>query len=241
MVASDIDSQDVELDNNNVFKIDQELSLLKTSAVYGANASGKSNLAKALDFMKGFVINSLKAIQITDTIEVEPFRLSTETETKPSYFEMTFIIKKRVYRYGFEVSKKEIIKEWLFCTPRVQEYKLFSRNKNKFKISKRFFPEGLMLEQKTKINSLFLSVVAQFNGKISGEIIKWFANFQVFSGSANHDIFYKHITLHFFENSALKKDIIKLVKDLDLSIQDIGITEASQKVWGDSPKVRGQR
>lgn len=226
MVASDeIDSQDEELDENNVFSVNKELSLLKTAAVYGANASGKSNLVKAFGFMRDFVINSSKDMQITDLIEVEPFKLSSETESKPSFFQVVFVLNKRIYRYGFKVSQKKVIEEWLFCTPNVKEYQLFKRNNKDFKISSKFFKEGLSLQDKTKPNSLYLSVLAQFNGKISIEIIKWFANCQVIFGSGKHDSFYKTITLKLFESPFIKKNSIQFIKDLDLSIQEINITK----------------
>lgn len=225
MVASDISSQDTELDENNIFSVNQELKLLKTTAIYGANASGKSNLAKAFSFMKNFVINSSKEMQFTDHIPVEPFRLSTETETQPSFFQTTFYLNKRTYKYGFKVSQQKVVEEWLFFQSNIKEYQLFQRNGNRFKINKKSFPEGLNLEDKTKHNSLFISVVAQFNGKISAEIIKWFASCQVISGSGIHDNFYKTVTLKLLESPLIKKDSIKLIKDLDLSIQDINITK----------------
>ena len=225
MVASDIQSQNAELDENNVFSVNEELKLLKTTAIYGANASGKSNLAKAFGFMKDFVINSSKEMQFTDDIAVEPFRLSTETEDKPSFFQATLYLNKKIYKYGFKVSKDKVVQEWLFFKGKVQEYQLFQRNGNRFKINQKSFQEGLKLEDKTKHNSLFLSVVAQFNGKISAEIIKWFANCQVISGSGIHDNFYKTVTLKLLESPLIKKDSIKLIKDLDLSIQDINITK----------------
>lgn len=227
MVASDIDSQDEELDDNNVFAVNQDLSLLKTAAVYGANASGKSNLAKAFGFMKNFVINSSKEMQITDSIDVEAFRLNTETEKKPSYFQIIFILNKRLYTYGFEVSqsKNKVIKEWLLETPRTKQRQLFSRENNKFIINSTYFKEGKSLETKTKQNSLFLSVSAQFNGTVSTEIIKWFANLQVISGSGTHDNFYKRVTLNLFDSPSIKKNIINLIKELDLSIIDINITK----------------
>lgn len=233
MVASDINSKDEELDKNdeeldknNVFSVNEELRLLKTTAIYGANASGKSNLAKAFNFMRNFVIHSSKEMQITDSIEVEPFRLSTETENKPSFFQVIFYLNKRIYKYGFKVSKDKVIEEWLFFqTKAQQEYQLFQRNNNTFRINKKSFKEGLKLEEKTKYNSLFISVSAQFNGKISAEIIKWFANCQVISGSGRNDDFYKIVTLKLFELPSIKEDSIKLIKDLDLSIQDIRITK----------------
>ena len=226
MVASDINSQDTELDENNVFSANEELKLLKTTAIYGANASGKSNLAKAFGFMKNFVINSSKEMQFTDKIPVETFRLSTETENKPSFFQTTFYLNKKTYKYGFKVSQDKVVEEWLFFQNNTKEYRLFQRHgNNKFTINKKSFQEGLDLKEKTKHNSLFISVVAQFNGKISAEIIKWFANSQVISGSGTHDDLYKKYTLKLFESPLIKKDSIKLIKDLDLSIQDIDITK----------------
>lgn len=226
MVASDIDSQDSELDSNSVFTVNQELNLLKTAAIYGANASGKSNLAKAFGFMKWFVINSSTGIQITDEIDIEPFKLSTETENEPSFFQVIFCLKNKLYRYGFETTKEKIIKEWLFSIKNEKENPLFERNQNKFKINLRSFKEGNSLEDKTKHNSLFLSVVAQFNGKISQEILKWFFNCQVISASGTHDDFYRNISLNFFE-SPLRGDIVQFIKDLDLSISDIRMTKES--------------
>ncbi|HLP88311.1 MAG TPA: ATP-binding protein [Nostocaceae cyanobacterium] len=225
MVASEINSQDEELDENNVFSVNEELNLLKTTAIYGANASGKSNLAKAFSFMKYFVINSSKETQVTDYIEVNPFRLSTETEEQPSFFQATFYLNKKIYKYGFKVSKYQVVEEWLFCQAKIKEYKLFQRNKNKINVNNRSFKEGVSLESKTKRNSLFVSVVAQFNGKISEEIIKWFADCQVISGSGRYDDFYKTVTLKLLESPLIKKDSIKLIKELDLSIQDINITK----------------
>lgn len=86
MVAANLSSKDKKLDEHNVFQVDDDLSLLKSAAIYGANASGKSNLVKALGFMKWFMINSSKDTQSTDEIEVEHFRLSTETDSQPSFF-----------------------------------------------------------------------------------------------------------------------------------------------------------
>jgi len=96
MVAAEEANDNDELDKNNVFKVNQQFSLLKSAAIYGANASGKSNLILAFNFMRRFVMNSAK-LQITDKIDVEDFRLSTETVDKPSFFEIVFQLKNKTY------------------------------------------------------------------------------------------------------------------------------------------------
>ncbi|MFB2920407.1 AAA family ATPase [Aerosakkonema funiforme] len=226
MVASDIDSQDAELDSNSVFTVNEELSLLKAAAIYGANASGKSNFAKAFGFMKWFVINSSTGIQITDDIDIEPFRLSTETEYSPSFFQVTFGLNNKIYKYAFGITTEKVHIEVLSCLNNQKEYDLFRRYGNDFKINLKSFKEGKGLEEKTKHNSLFLSVVAQFNGKISEQILKWFNKCQVISASGTHDNLYRNISLKFFE-SPLRRDIVQFIKDLDLSIYDIRMTKES--------------
>jgi AAA15 family ATPase/GTPase len=124
MVAANLVAKDKKLDENNVFTVNEDLKLLKSAAIYGANASGKSNLAKALVFMKKFMIDSSRETQSVDKIKVEPFRLSTETEKEPSFFELVFLVDNVQYRYGFEANQDRVISEWLFYVPKLRETKL---------------------------------------------------------------------------------------------------------------------
>ena len=226
MVAADLSSQNTITDknNNNIFAIDSELKLLKSAAIYGANASGKSNLANALNFMRQFVLNSSRETQVTDTIDVDNFRLSTETETQPSFFEIVFIIQKKIYRYGFEADINQVFSEWLYHVPKNKEYCLFERKDNLFKIRKKF-REGDRLDTITRKNALFLSVVAQFNGKIAQVILSWFSKMNIISGV--QDSLFRHITHQYMQNIENKSEVIKFIQELDLSIIDIRLKESS--------------
>jgi len=179
MVAAEDACGNDELDKNNVFKVNQQFSLLKSAAIYGANASGKSNLILAFNFVRWFVMNSAK-LQITDKIDVEPFRLNTETVDKPSFFEIVFQLKNKTYRYGFEVTQKRVVSEWLFCTPRSRETKIFNRQGDKIEYSKNI-EQGNILRGLTKKNTLFLSLAAQFNNSLAVEIVSWFSHLGVVS------------------------------------------------------------
>jgi AAA15 family ATPase/GTPase len=113
-----------------------ENRFVKTAAIYGLNASGKSNFIKAVRFFRdfvniGFVSNSGNSIQ---AIPVNPFLLSEQTENAPSFFEAEILLEGEKFIYGFEVSQKEIHKEWLYRIPGNKSF--FERDKQKFK--KRF-------------------------------------------------------------------------------------------------------
>ncbi|MBE9116947.1 ATP-binding protein [Lusitaniella coriacea LEGE 07157] len=221
MVAANITAKDKALDENNVFQIDSNLSLLKSAAIYGANASGKSNLAAAIGFMKSFTLNSSRGTQITDKILVEKFMLSEDTENQPSFFEIVFFLDNKKYRYGFEINRDRVISEWLFHVPNVRESKLFERNLDRFEMTN-VFKEGKELDKKTRNNSLFLSVVAQFNGEIAKKILFWFAyNLSVISGV--QDETYRDYTISSFESNRHKNQIKQFIKKLDLGIDDIQI------------------
>ena len=127
MVAANLTSKSKTLDANNIFHYKKTISLLKTAAIYGANASGKSNFVKAFSFMRNFVINSSKESQATEEINVENFQLSTTTEKQPSFFEIIFEIKGIRYRYGFEIDRERIHSEWLYRA-KERETNLFFAN-----------------------------------------------------------------------------------------------------------------
>lgn len=184
-----------EHEDTNIIKINNKLKLLKSSIIYGNNASGKSNLIKAIGFMKGFVLNSFRDTLLENNdkkIPLTKFLLSAESDLLPASFEVVFFINSVKYRYGFEIEETEVISEWLFHTTS-KEVPLFTRNKHEYYINKSSFQEGLNLKSKTKNNVLFLTLIAQFNGEISNRVIEWFKNINVINGI--HDITYKEYTI----------------------------------------------
>ncbi|MEH2293809.1 AAA family ATPase [Nostoc sp.] len=232
MVAANIVAKEKELDDNNVFALDDDLKLLNRAVIYGANASGKSNLPKALSFMKWFMINSSKETQSTEKIGVEPFELSTETEAKPSFFEIVFLLDGTKYRYGFEANQKRVISEWLFYVPKTNQTRLFERvsdgNLRKIKYLSNIF-KGKGIYPKTRKNALFLSVAAQFNVEIAERILDWLTKqVNIVSGLDDQD--HLSYTLNsLVENNDNKSEIIQLIKKLDLGIEQIRIKGASIK------------
>lgn len=218
MVAANLKSKNKRIDEDNLFAVDESVNLLKSAVIYGANASGKSNLIKGLAFMQRFVLKSASESQASEPIPVESFRLSTETEVLPSEFEIIFICDNKRYRYGFVVDPQKVHKEWLYHVPSRREAQLFMRTDDDFQIS-RGFKEGKGLVEKTRENALFLSVAAQFNGPISRTIMKWFKQLRTISGLDDSD--YGHFTMQLMDNDKSRIEILEFVKAIDLGISDI--------------------
>ncbi|MCD6185455.1 MAG: ATP-binding protein [Deltaproteobacteria bacterium] len=219
MVAANLKSKDPKLDENNIFNYRKSVNLVKTAAIYGANASGKSNFIKALDFMKKFILNSSKETQIAEEINVENFRLCTSTETQPSFFEIVFVIGEIRYRYGFELDMEIIRSEWLFHAKH-KETNLFHRTPEGIYV-KNTFKEGKKWTTDTRPNALFLSVCAQWNGEISTKILKWFMNCGIISGL--DDIGYRPYSVGQLEDPKTKEKILSFVRDFDLGISDLNV------------------
>lgn len=205
------------------------MNVLKSLSLYGANASGKSNLLDALLFMRWLVIHSSKDMQRGEKIEVQPFRLSTVTEEAPTMFEMELQIDEVRYRYGFSVTTDAVTGEWLFVTTRQKEYPMFVRKDGQFKLWSRF-KEGRGLEDKTRDNALFLSLVAQFNGEQAGKIVEWFDNIRPIQGLETKDS--EAATLQFLENENTRNHIKNLIRNADFGIDDIYLSDTQNMDTG---------
>jgi len=196
--------------------------LLKSVSIYGKNAAGKSKLIDALEFMKYFTLNSSKDMQVNEPIETEPFRLNTKTKDAPSFFEVEFLLNEIIYRYGFEVTENQVEKEWLFEKKKTKEYALFLRLGENFEVNYKKFPEGKNKETWTRKNALFLSLVAQLNGKLSQQIINWFEKIVFVHHVCNCEE-ESHLTEEYLENKRDRALVLQMIKNADLNIEDLEV------------------
>jgi hypothetical protein len=165
------------------------------------------------------VQESSKDTQKGEPIPVTSFRLHSETENAPSFFEAVFLQNGTRYRYGFEVTRHAIESEWLFSqTGSIRETTLFTREKNEIGPTDAF-REGKGLENRTRSNALFLSVVAQFNGEISGEIMSWMDQFRDISGLDDEG--YMTFTANLLNDAEYGPLIRELVRQADIGIEEL--------------------
>ncbi|PLX69518.1 MAG: abortive infection protein [Denitrovibrio sp.] len=232
-VLSLVASKDKEL-TNNVTHI-KKFDLLKSAVIYGANSSGKSNIIKALDFMRFMLVSPLLGNQDDDFIPVDVFALSTTTEKEPAMFELTFFVNEIRYRYGFEVNTDEIVSEWLFYVPNKQEIQLFLRDKETFIIHNVLKKEGKGLTDKTRDNVLFLSILHQFNSKLTEEVYNYFKKLKIVQGDIKHYLGNLSRQMNHGKNNEI---INNLLKKIDLQIECLRCEEEKLDIDNVPPELR---
>ncbi|WP_407457086.1 AAA family ATPase [Fibrobacter sp.] len=192
--------------------------LLPVAAVYGANSSGKSNLLSALRMMKDVLLSSVKT-NPTEKLKTDTFKLDEEHPQKPTLFDIVFSTNGTTYRYGFEYTETSITGEWLYTVNNDREKNLFIRNSEGIGVSKDF-PEGKDKEEATAENRLFLSLVAQLNGKTSLAVMKWFEDLRVMSGAYDSD-FQKYSYDYLFADDPKSQLAQTFINKMDLGFTSI--------------------
>lgn len=141
-------------------------SLLPVAAIYGANASGKTNILRALNFILRAVENSHRRWEPSEGVPRKPFALDDSRERQSS-FEIEFILKGTRYRYGFALDSERVQEEWLYAYPNGKQQQWFARSETpqrRFNFGRNLPGENnRIIEQLTRPNSLYLSAAAQNN------------------------------------------------------------------------------
>lgn len=171
-----------ELVDTNTFKVSiaNEFELLRSAAIYGPNAGGKSNLLAALKGMQQVVLNST-ARQRGYKLPVVPFRLSEKTSQAPSEFEVTMVAADQVrYQYGFTATAERIHEEWLIAYPKGRPQRWFDRKwddenqRYNWVLGGNLLGEKQVWQKSTRDNALFLSTAVQLNSQQLQPVYDWF-------------------------------------------------------------------
>jgi len=210
-----------EKDENFIFDDDHN-AIFKTAIIYGQNASGKTNILKALEFLKHFILNA--PLKKTDTINITPF-LFTDAPKEDSFFEVEFLQNGIKYLYLLTLNKKNIVDEKLyFYNP--NKALVYDRVSQKFgsKIKLKKSQKESLFNNTTQNNTL-LSGYLKTNIEIKAfdDVIDWFKRVLT--------PIYPHTDLLGFVSNVLKTEdidtsvIVGLLKNADFAIDNFEIKE----------------
>ena len=213
---------------NNLFPLaDTGMSLVRSAVIFGANASGKSNVLKAFGFYKRFVTESFKNSQAGEAIDVENFRLNATTVKEPTTMEATFTDGEFIYRYGFELDSQSVHEEWLYkraCKKRAKDVELFYREGDNTSVHpKSALVQELVNKKMVRSNALLLSTAAQFNEPTSVSVLKWLSDTTVVFCSEEEQLW--NNAIRHLDDESIRKRIIAFAKYADLGIENITKTD----------------
>ena len=201
---------------------------LKIAAIYGANASGKTNVLQAFSYMKKKVLvsddsrinNNLSEENIfTFMINNEPISLEVEILAENN----------KIYKYGFEVLNNAIISEWLYEKRVNKFYEIFDRTNNNIEVkdNKNKLLGLANVDEKT----LFLNVFAKIdkNNEDFNNVYNWFidANYLDLGDPNFENALNNKISLKIIEDKKYKEELLKFIKTFDATIDSINISPNS--------------
>ena len=227
------DEQELSLVASQAIK-DDPASLIETPAlrkdkalpaalIYGANASGKSNVVEALRFMRQMVVDSHTVLKPGAPLGRSPFRLAPGWPEKESRFDLTFVHAGVRYQYGFTALDDRFGSEWLYSWPSGSRRELFFREGQEFSFGRFFRGDNQMIARNTKENSLFVSAAAQNNHEQLKLIYGVFSelHFKLVASSSLSDV------THHLNMFGLDPRALKLLDSLGTGIRSISIDQHS--------------
>ncbi len=234
---------------------------VRTAVIYGANASGKTNLFLAMQRMRAFMLASVALDKQTQFLFGEPFVLGVDSVKEPETFEIEFTTGVRRFIYGFSLQVKagtaaeyEVSKEWLFEKKKIVLNHLFLRERktgkdgttrNIISINPKTMPGGAGLETRTRPDVLFFTVAAQFAEPTCQMISDYIReSFNVVSG-VEHNMLNSFSRMRFQTDADMAAHMKKLIGDADTGVKDIvlgdnGMLVSRHSVYDASGSVVGR-
>jgi uncharacterized protein len=203
-------------------------------ALYGANASGKSNMLRGLGFLIDSIVNSHSGTASSDRTPYLPFVLDDDSDGKPSSFDVDIVIDSYRYQYGYELDGKSILKEWLYSydlkkTRQVRSV-LFHRDPEQSKdiyFGKNLKGANKVIEKLVRPNSLFLSAAAQNSHPQLTPIYDFFYKkiASRWTDDVSSEQIADQIVAYFANDDALRSATLSFLKSADFGISDIDFSK----------------
>ncbi len=221
----------IENDNYHTIKIDNK-KILKMACIYGANASGKTNMASALMFYLDFMLTSCTDLKPDESTHFTPFLFDEKTKDLPGEFNIIFFAKdfsddsKLIkYEYLLKLNKKEVLEENLYYAPKGQKKLIFERKKNlPIKWGTSVTGAKKVISDTTRPNCSLIGAGAQVNHPIFNYIYKHFSNRLKPMIMPTRDSLSEHILKRIEQDSDFKNKVLGLLNVSDFgSITDIKV------------------
>lgn len=235
-VLSMVASSDKELRDTHVVETGLKAApgLLKSAAIYGANASGKSTVIRALQVMREVVIGSAVRFRPGQALPGQPFRLDSRSVSEPIEFEVTFLRDGVRWQYGFAMTTERIVSEHLLVYKAFKPQRWYERcydaetNKDVYEFGSGLKGQKQVWEAATRPNALFLSTAVQLNSEVLRPVFDWFRTELVIFNE--YVRIRPEILVKMLKDAAWKERLCKFLKAADISLADIQVQTRKHKL-----------
>jgi AAA15 family ATPase/GTPase len=203
------------------------ISTVPVVAIYGPNASGKTNVLAALRLMRHAVLHSVSWVSQPTALRRTPFALDREYAGRPSLYEIDIVVDHVRYVYGFEINNDRILGEWLHAYPNGRRQVWFNRDKDDIQFGRAGLRgDKLELARRTREDALFLTVAAEWNHKQLLPVYAWFRdNLWLSSPEEDWPQRLAYTKERVIRDAIVKEQVTRLLAVADLGIVDIQVAD----------------
>jgi uncharacterized protein len=195
------------------------IAVLPSAGIFGGNASGKSNLLKAMNDMRRLVLMSFRGNTPDGPVETHPFLLGEDEGRAPSSYEVELVLDGVRHDYGFVVDAGGVREEWARSHPRGRAVTLLQRTREGIHLGSEQRGKGRATLEILRPNALFLSTAAAINHPVFLPLYRWFRRNLTYADVDSRTI-RQVITSEMLEGER-RSQVLALLREADLGISDV--------------------
>ena len=207
------------------------IPLLRSTAIYGANAAGKTNLLLALWTMRQIVVHSAREL---GELPTRPFRFDSESEARPTTFDVIGIVNRMRFQYGFSATRDVVTEEWLYTWPHGRIQVWFERTSEtedgvvNCKFGDKLAGDKEVWRRATRPEALLLSTAVTLNSEQLQPVFNWFnRNLHI----SVVDPWGNDFSVKWCRGDR-KADVVRFLRAADLAIDDVRVVPGESSEQG---------
>lgn len=198
----------------------RSVRVLPAAGVFGANASGKTTILRALADMRDLVMGSFRRGGEGSGLSRRPFLLDADSRERPSRFDVDLILREVRWQYGFEINDERVLHEYAYHFPKGRQSLVFHRSRNDIEFGPRFRTTGKSLRRLVRENALVLSVAGAAADEEIGPLFRWFQRNLLLADSKTRGMRAAH-TAAMLESDDHRVRVLELLLAADLGLSNL--------------------
>ena len=200
------------------------IEVLPAAGIFGANASGKTNVLRAMDDLRSLVLGSFRSGRPSGGVTRRPFRLDKESVSEASKFEVDLVLHGVRHQYGVTVDNERVLDEWAVSYPKGRSTLLFSRDLDRLEFGASERSKSRAVAEILRPNALFLSTAASANHPVLLPLYNWFERNFLLAEAQSRGL-RQMFTAQMLDDEAVRDQVLTFLREADLGITGAAVEE----------------